>query len=111
MEHITNPEIITPVVKDWEGHVFHIFPVRCKQRDELQTYLTENGVQTVIHYPIPPHRQECYKGWNGLSFPITELIHEEELSLPMSPVMRKEEIVKIVNIINIFFNTILIVIT
>jgi dTDP-4-amino-4,6-dideoxygalactose transaminase len=87
MEHITNPEIIIPVVKDWEGHVFHIFPVRCKRRDELQTYLTENGVQTVIHYPIPPHKQERYKEWNELSFPITELIHEEELSLPMSPVM------------------------
>lgn len=100
IEHITNPNIITPIVKDWETHVFHIFAIRCKKRDELQKYLADNGVQTIIHYPIPPHKQECYKEWNKLPFPITEQIHDEELSLPMSPVITEEEIVTIVSLLN-----------
>ena len=100
IDHITNPEIITPTVKDWDAHVFHIFTVRCKHRDELQKYLTENGVQTIIHYPIPPHKQECYKEWNNLFFPITEQIHNEELSLPMSPVMTEEEVRTVVELLN-----------
>lgn len=100
IDHITNPEIITPIVKDWDAHVFHIFTIRCKRRDELQKYLADNGVQTIIHYPIPPHKQECYKEWNHLSFPITEQIHNEELSLPMSPVMTGEEVKKVVKILN-----------
>lgn len=104
IDHISNPEIITPIVKDWDAHVFHIFTIRCKHRDELQKYLTENGVQTIIHYPIPPHKQECYKEWNNLSFPITEQIHNEELSLPMSPVMTKEEIETVVTLLNKFNN-------
>lgn len=102
IDHITNPEIITPIVNDWDAHVFHIFTVRCKRRDELQKYLADKGVQTIIHYPIPPHKQECYKEWNHLSFPITEQIHNEELSLPMSPVMTEEEIEIIVEVINQF---------
>lgn len=102
IEHITNPEIITPIVKDWDTHVFHIFTIRCKRRDELQKYLAENGIQTIIHYPIPPHKQECYKEWNNLTFPITEQIHNEELSLPMSPVMTNEEIDYVVNVLNKF---------
>jgi dTDP-4-amino-4,6-dideoxygalactose transaminase len=100
IKHIMNPEIITPLMEDWEEHVFHIFPIRCKKRDELRKYLAENGVQTVIHYPIPPHKQECYKEWNALSLPITEQIHNEELSLPMSPVMTEGEIEIVVEIIN-----------
>lgn len=100
IDHITNPEIITPSVKDWDAHVFHIFTIRCKRRDELQKYLTDNGVQTIIHYPIPPHKQECYKEWNHLSFPITEQIHNEELSLPMSPVITEEEVNVIVSLLN-----------
>lgn len=100
IEHITNPNIITPVIKDWDAHVFHIFTIRAKRRDELQKYLADNGVQTIIHYPIPPHKQECYKEWNSLSFPITEQIHEEELSLPMSPVMDVEEVKTVVELLN-----------
>lgn len=100
IDHITNPEIITPIVKDWDAHVFHIFTIRCKRRDELQKYLTENGIQTIIHYPIPPHKQECYKEWNDLSFPITEQIHNEELSLPMSPVMTEKELKTVVELLN-----------
>lgn len=100
IDSIINPDIITPIVKDWDAHVFHIFTIRCKRRDELQKYLSDNGVQTVIHYPIPPHKQECYKEWNNLLFPITEQIHNEELSLPMSPVMTEKEINRIVDLLN-----------
>lgn len=92
IEHIEHPDIILPKVENWDSHVFHIFPIRTSRRDELQKYLTENGIQTNIHYPIPPHKQECYRGWNTMSFPITEKIHREELSLPMSPVIELEEI-------------------
>ena len=100
IDNITNPTIITPIVKDWDAHVFHIFTIRCQKRDELQKYLTEHGIQTIIHYPIPPHKQECYKEWNNLSFPITEQIHNEELSIPMSPVMTEEELKTVVDVLN-----------
>ena len=102
IEHIKHPDIILPKVDNWDRHVFHIFPIRTSRRDELQKYLTEKGIQTNIHYPIPPHKQECYSDWNSLSFPITEKIHEEELSLPMSPVITEENIEEVVNRINNF---------
>lgn len=102
LEHITNPEIILPKIENWDSHVFHIFPIRCTRRDELQAYLTENGIQTLIHYPIPPHKQKCYKEWNDLSFPITEQIHREELSLPMSPLLTQEEVHEVVSVLNNF---------
>lgn len=100
IENIKHPGIVLPKVDNWERHVFHIFPVRSERRDELQRYLTEKGVQTIIHYPIPPHKQECYKEWNELSFPVTERIHAEELSLPISPVMTEEDVRKVVEILN-----------
>jgi len=103
IESITNPAIVTPVVKDWDAHVFHLFPIRCKKRDELQKYLADNDIQTIIHYPMPPHKQECYKLWNNLSFPVTEQIHSEELSLPISPVIRVEEVQYIARCINKFY--------
>ncbi len=102
IENIKHPDIILPKVENWDRHVFHIFPIRCNRRDELQNYLSANGIQTIIHYPIPPHKQECYKEWNNLSFPITEQIHNEELSLPMSPVMTIREIEEVVSRINEF---------
>lgn len=102
IDHISNPKIKLPVVNDWNAHVFHIFTIRCEFRDELQKYLTDNGIQTVIHYPIPPHRQECYIEWNNDSYLITEQIHDEELSLPISPVMTKEEMVEVTKVINHF---------
>ena len=100
IENIKNPEIILPKVADWDAHVFHIFSIRTENRDELQKYLTENGIQTVIHYPIPPHKQECYGEWHNQSFPITEKIHDEELSLPMGPAMTEEEMKFVVDVIN-----------
>lgn len=102
MEHITNPAIVLPQVNDWEAHVFHIFAIRCKERDRLREYLSDNHVQTIIHYPIPPHKQECYKEWNNLSLPITEKIADEELSLPISPVISIEEANEVVQLINNF---------
>lgn len=92
IENIKNPKVILPNVFDWNQHVFHIFTIRCEERDRLQRYLEENGVGTNIHYPVPPHKQECYKDWNNISLPVTEKIHDTELSLPMSPVMTEEEI-------------------
>ncbi len=100
LSHINHPDIILPKLTDLDSHVFHIFPIRTKQRDELQQYLTQNEVQTVIHYPIPPHKQACYRSWNKMSFPITELIYEQELSLPMSPVIKEDEYKKVVELIN-----------
>lgn len=102
IDHINHPEIITPIVNDWEAHAFHIFPIRCRRRDELQQYLAEKGIQTIIHYPIPPHKQACYKEWELLSLPLTEQIHAEELSLPMSPVITEKEIEEVVVAINKF---------
>jgi dTDP-4-amino-4,6-dideoxygalactose transaminase len=100
IESIKNPKITLPIVDDWAGNVFHIFPIRTERRDDFQKYLADNGIQTIIHYPIPPHKQECYKEWNGLSFPITEHIHQEELSLPMSPTLTNEEIQYVIDKIN-----------
>jgi dTDP-4-amino-4,6-dideoxygalactose transaminase len=81
-------------------HVFHLFVVRTEKRNEFQNYLTENGIQTQIHYPIPPHKQACYKEWNNLSYPITEKIHKEVLSLPISSVMTGNEVEKIIKTLN-----------
>ncbi|WP_374458591.1 DegT/DnrJ/EryC1/StrS family aminotransferase [Chryseobacterium taeanense] len=100
---ISNPKIILPTFPaDENEHVWHLFVVRTQNRDKLQEYLTENGIQTLIHYPIPPHKQQAYKEWNSLSFPITEKIHEEVLSLPISPVMTEEETDKVIEIVNRF---------
>jgi len=102
IDNIHHPDIILPQVYDWNSHVFHIFSIRTKRRDELQHYLSENGIHTVIHYPIPPHKQKAYHFWNERVFPITELIHNQELSLPMSPVITNEEVQKVVEILNNF---------
>lgn len=102
LANINNPLLNLPQVKSEEGHVWHIFIVRCERRDEFQKYLTENGIQTLIHYPIPPHKQEAYKEWNNLSYPITEQIHREVISLPISPVMTEDEIKIVVTAVNNF---------
>lgn len=121
-DNIIHPEITLPVNTDYfkrstefvplergtseaEGvgglsHVFHLFVIRHPRRDKLQKYLKENGIQTLIHYPIPPHKQMAYKEWNKLSFPITEQIHNEVLSLPISQVINNKEVKKVVNVLN-----------
>ncbi|MGR3855001.1 DegT/DnrJ/EryC1/StrS family aminotransferase [Chryseobacterium indologenes] len=103
INEIKNPYIILPESPENEGeHVWHVFVIRSERRDELQAHLTENGIQTLIHYPVPPHQQDAYKEWNLLSFPVSEKIHKEVLSVPISPVMNKEEINMIINCLNQF---------
>lgn len=102
MTHINNDEIIMPTVENWESHVFHIFPIRCKRRDELLLFLHDKNIQTMIHYPIPPHLQECYQYYFSRNYLVTEQIHKEELSLPMNPILKKNEIKYIVDTINSF---------
>jgi dTDP-4-amino-4,6-dideoxygalactose transaminase len=106
---ITNPKIILPwKSRNFElstfnfelSHVWHLFVIRTSLLDDLQHYLSEKGIQTLIHYPIPPHKQLAFKEWNTLNLPITEIIHKEVLSLPISPVMTDEEVTKVVEIIN-----------
>jgi len=100
LEGIKNPLIKMPDVMPEESNVYHIFPILCVTRDRLQEYLTENGIQTLIHYPIPPHQQECYKAWNSWHFPITEQIHQQELSLPISQVISDEDVKEVINVLN-----------
>ena len=101
-ENIKNEKIVLPKSYKEESHVWHLFVIRTKNRDKLQEYLKIKGIQTLIHYPIPPHKQNAYKEWNNLSFPITEKIHKEVLSLPISPAMNKEEAFYIAQILNEF---------
>ncbi|OCR19505.1 aminotransferase [Helicobacter pullorum] len=101
-ENIKNEKIVLPKPYKEESHVWHLFVIRTKDRDKLQEYLKIKGIQTLIHYPIPPHKQNAYKEWNNLSFPITEKIHKEVLSLPISPAMNKEEAFYIAQILNEF---------
>jgi len=109
IDHISNTDIALPRTADGKNsiandrsHVWHLFVVRNSSRDLLQTHLEKYGVQTLIHYPIPPHKQGAYKEWNHLSFPITEKIHEEVLSLPISPVLTIEEAKIVVSAVNDF---------
>ncbi len=101
-DHISNPLETLPNRLDDANNVYHIFPILCSKRNELQNYLEENGIHTIIHYPIPPHKQECYKEWNSLSLPIAEKIAAQELSLPISPVHIIDEIKQVVKCINTF---------
>ncbi|WP_104721367.1 DegT/DnrJ/EryC1/StrS family aminotransferase [Helicobacter mesocricetorum] len=101
-EKINNACIILPKCVSEEGHVWHLFVVRCERRDRLQKYLKDKGIETLIHYPIPPHKQQAYKQYSALSLPITEKIHNEVLSLPISPVMSDEEVEVVVEAINGF---------
>ncbi len=86
------------------SHVWHLFVIRSPMRNKLQKYLLENEIQTLIHYPLPPHKQNAYREWNNCIYPVTEKIHNEVLSLPVSPVMKDEEIQFISDIINNFQN-------
>jgi len=99
-ENIKNPLIVLPQTYDENAHVWHIFAILAPQRDRLAKYLEENGIQTNIHYPTAPHHQGAYSEWKDMSFPISEKIHREELSLPMSPVLTDEEVKKVVEVIN-----------
>ena len=100
---IVNPEIRLPnppMIP--EGSVWHVYTVFCKYRDRLQKYLADCGIQTVIHYPIPPHRQPAYTEWHEMSLPITDDIHNTILSLPMSPVLTDAEVAEVIRVVNAF---------
>ena len=101
-ENIKNPLITLPSRIPDENNVYHQFPVFCERRDELQEYLKKNDIQTLIHYPIPPHKQECYKEWNNRSYPITEKIHNQELSIPMNQAVSSQDAEQVVSVINSF---------
>lgn len=102
IENIKNQTITHPDTLPYESNAFHLFPILCEKRDELHDYLEQNGVGTVIHYPIAPHKQECYKEWNNISLPITEYIADHELSLPIGPSITMEEVKQVVELINKF---------
>lgn len=102
LQNIKNENIVLPYVKKDEGHVWHLFVVRTQKREELQEYLLSNGIQTLIHYPIAPHRQGAYKEWNKLSYPISEQIHLDVLSLPIGSHLNEDDILEIVRVVNNF---------
>ena len=99
LDKVQHLEITLPTPSE---SVYHIFPILSTRRDELQQYLANNGVQTMIHYPIPPHQQRCYAAWNHLSLPVTEQIHRLELSLPCHPAMTQDEVNHVVTLLNRF---------
>ena len=100
---IQNPLITKPQpTKDPDENVFHVYPVRCPKRDVLKDYLSQQGIETIIHYPIPPHKQKAYQEWNGQKFPISERIHQEILSLPISPLLTDNQIQRIIDAVNSF---------
>ena len=96
------PGIILPERLPDAQNAYHLFPVLCERRDDLPQFLSRQGVQTVIHYPIPPHKQACYREWNELSFPLTEQIAKQELSLPISPVLSIVDAGRVCDIIRRF---------
>lgn len=102
LSNIHSKDVVLPICNDLKQHVFHLFAIRSRRRNELKEYLFKNGIETLIHYPIPIHKQKAYKEWNDLSFSITEQIHKEVLSLPLNNALTKNEVLTIVEIINQF---------
>lgn len=106
---IDNQAVLLPATTDRAAdvlhdpqHVWHLFVVRCTQRDRLRRHLADNGVETLIHYPLPPHKQKAYRDWNQLSYPLTEQIHNEVLSLPISPLLAVDQQSRICELVNSF---------
>lgn len=102
LDGISNPKVKIPGRHLSSDNVYHLFPVLCDERDRLQEHLSANGVETIIHYPVPPHRQNCYKEYNAISLPETEMLASKELSLPMSPVLTDIEIQEVIDCVNSF---------
>ena len=99
-ESITNPRIILPQLDDELSHVWHVFAVRTAERDRFRQYLTANRVETIIHYPVPPHKQPAFRELNNLSYPVTEEICDTVISLPMSPIMSDHEVKTVIDVVN-----------
>jgi len=100
LKQITNPKIILPKLNDEQSHVWHLFVIRTDKREKLQRYLLQHGVETLIHYPVAPHKQIAYKNFFNMSLPVTEKIQDEVLSLPLSPVMTEENVNQVTLVIN-----------
>lgn len=99
-EEIRNDAVSLPVIEEMNRHVFHIFPILCQSRDRLQEHLSTEGIETLVHYPVPPHRQQALKEFSALELPITELIHDRELSLPCNPGMSDDEVTAVIEAVN-----------
>lgn len=99
-QNIKNPKIILPQIYDEKASVWHCFVVRTEKRDEFESYLNSNEIQTIIHYPTPPHKQGAYKEWENRHYPISEEIHRTIISLPISPVMSEDEVQRVVEVVN-----------
>jgi len=102
LSEIKNDKITLPFWDFSNSHVFHLFVIRTEKRKKLQDYLKENGIETMIHYPVPPHKQKAFKNWSNLSFPITEKIHNEVLSLPISPIMTADKVDFVIRKLNLW---------
>lgn len=102
IRNIKNQLITLPTISNINSHVFHVFVVRSKERNKLQQHLSNHGIQTLIHYPIPPHQQQAYSEWNHQNYPISETIHQEILSLPISPIMNQEQVNAVIQACNQF---------
>ena len=101
-DNIKNKELILPKAEIWESHVWHLFVVRTKDRDKFYQYLLDNGIEPLIHYPIPPHKQKAFSEWNKKSYPITEEIHNTIISLPLYPTMTEEQVSKVIEVCNVY---------
>ena len=104
---ITNPALVQPISSDLaieslSSHAFHLYVILCSERAAVQEHLLKSGIQTLIHYPIPPHQQRAYASWSAQSYPLTERIHQQALSLPISPVMHDEEVQEVISACNRF---------
>ena len=102
LQNIHHPAVQLPQVASPEQHVWHLFVIRTGQRTALQQHLAAQGIQTLIHYPIPPHQQQAYAEWNAQSYPLTEAMHQEVLSLPMGPTLTKNEALQVAKMVNSF---------
>ena len=100
LKNIDNSKIILPYISDWSKPAWHLFVIRTDYREQLKEYLENLGIKTLIHYPIPPHKQKAFSEWNHLSYPITEKIHDEVISIPLYPLLSMEEKKYIVNALN-----------
>lgn len=104
---INNKLICTPISQDLiphqiKHHVFHLYVIKVRDRNRFQAYMEKKGIGTMIHYPIPPHKQRAYFDYSSLSLPITEKIHQEVISLPIGPTMKTKDIDTIINAVNAY---------
>jgi dTDP-4-amino-4,6-dideoxygalactose transaminase len=102
LQHLDNKKIILPGITSAEAHVWHLFVVRTEKREEFQSWMEKKQIQTVIHYPIPPHHQPAYREWKDASYPISEEIHRQVISLPISEVISKDDMNRVIDAVNSF---------